>query len=233
MKVEARVVSNRLLNPYTHHLILHPLEPKEIDFKAGQFLLFQVTPGITRAYSLANPEHFRDRLEFIVDVRPGGPGSRFIQQAKKDDKVTLHGPFGHFILRPRKAPKFFVATGCAIAPIKSMVETLLDHQEPDSISLCWGLRYLKDVYLADYFAKLQSRYANFSATLCISRPEGSNPYFTGRVTEAVGSVVGVKKNADYYLCGRETMVEEMKITLRRVGVADERVFSEGSRRKTC
>jgi CDP-4-dehydro-6-deoxyglucose reductase len=231
MTVEAGVVSNLLLNSYTHQLILHPLEPQKIDFKAGQFMLFQVRPGITRAYSLANPEQVQDRLEFIVDVRPGGPGSQFIQQVKEGDKITLHGPFGYFVLRSRKADKFFVATGCAIAPIKSMIETLLHRQDQDQISLYWGLRYLKDIYLADYFAKLSSEHSNFSAAICISRPEGSNPYFTGRVTEAIETAI--VEPADYYLCGREAMRGEVKEILKRRGVTEEHIFFEGFKSQVC
>jgi ferredoxin-NADP reductase len=230
-KIEARVVSHRLLNSYIHHLVLRPLDSREINFKAGQFVLFQITPEITRAYSIANPEHIRDRLEFIIDVRPGGPGSQFTQRVKKDDKVVLHGPLGYFTLRLRKVAKVFVATGCAIAPLKSMIETSLHHKDTYAISLLWGLRHLVDIYLDKHFQELESEHSNFSFTLCISRPEKSNPYFVGRVTEAIEAAIG--EQADYYLCGREAMIGDVKEILRRRGVAEEDIFFEGFDSKVC
>jgi ferredoxin-NAD(P)+ reductase (naphthalene dioxygenase ferredoxin-specific) len=230
-KIEARVVSHRLLNSYIHHLVLRPLDSREIDFKAGQFVLFQITPEITRAYSFANPEHIRDQLEFIIDVRPGGPGSQFTQKVKKDDRIVLHGPLGHFVLQPREIAKVFVATGCAIAPLKSMIETALHHKDAQSISLLWGLRHLRDIYLDRHFQELELKYPNFLFTLCISRPEKSNPYFTGRVTEVIKTAIA--ESADYYLCGREAMIGDVKEILRRRGVAEEHIFFEGFESQTC
>lgn len=224
--LELLVEGNRPLNSYTRLLSLKLLKPKALDFKAGQFLLLQVEPKTTRAYSIASPEQQKDRLELIIDTRPGGPGSRFTLNAKVDDRVWGHGPLGQFFLRPAKTPLVFAATGCGIAPFKSMVETLFNNQEARSVTLFWGMRYLKDVYLASHFQAVQSKWPNFWFRLCLSRPEKTNPYFSGHVTAGLGHFGALEKTADYYVCGNQAMVTQVTQVLKDQEVPQNQIFTE-------
>ncbi|PJC68645.1 hypothetical protein CO015_03280, partial [candidate division WWE3 bacterium CG_4_8_14_3_um_filter_42_11] len=91
MEIQGKIVSNTKLNIYTQSLIVKPEQVKKIDFEAGQFMLLKLGENLQRAYSITNPPHQNDRLEFVIDTRPGGPGSQFALAAQKDDLVSLSG----------------------------------------------------------------------------------------------------------------------------------------------
>lgn len=230
MKFKTQLVTNNHLNSYTRLLVFRLLSPTDIDFKAGQFMLIEVAPQITRAYSIINPSYLKNQLEFIIDVRPGGPGSLFAKRIKPDDKVNIKGPFGKFILNSNNHPKVFISTGCGVASMKSMIDTLFYKNPQAEVGLFWGMRHLEDAYFFSYFQSLSKKHPNFSFNLCLSKAsvqDKKRPHiFPGHVTQAI-RLDSINKQTDYYLCGGSQPVQKIKEILINGGVLDKNIISEG------
>jgi len=228
MEIQGKIVSNTKLNIYTQSLIVKPEQVKKIDFEAGQFMLLKLGENLQRAYSITNPPHQNDRLEFVIDTRPGGPGSQFALAAQKDDLVSLSGPFGKFRLRATDLPKVFIANGCGIPPLISMIEHLLHTGKTMPIKLYWGMRYQHELYFAERFRALKQTHSNFSYTFCITRPAKEEPFCaTGRVTNVICLGIEENRKAEFYLCGKLAMIREMKTILTQHGIPSENVIHEG------
>jgi len=231
MDITGKIISNSKLNDYAHHLSVKLTEPVSLDFAAGQFLMVEVGQNQKRAYSIANSESQKDLIEFIIDTRPGGLGSQFGLQAKPDDIVKMAGPFGHLKVTDTPAPKIFLANGCGIPPMKSMIETMLEQKRPEKIILLWGMRFFGDLYLEERFETLEQIHPNFMFKICISRPEHENDreYCTfGHVTDALClSEIKQHVDAEYYMCGKIEMIKEVTDELKKRGIGTEKIFSEG------
>lgn len=119
----------RLLDhgPATRSLFLRPEAP--LRFLPGQFLscLLPVEGAVlTRPYSIASDPESPDVLELVVDLVPGGPGSRHLFSLRPGDTVRYTGPWGTFTLE--EAPQVetvFVALDTGIAPIRPMLRRAL------------------------------------------------------------------------------------------------------------
>jgi ferredoxin-NADP reductase len=78
-------------------------DPKDILFKAGQFVSFEVPHPrtgrlVTRPYSIASSPGRSNVITLLLNLVPGGPGSTYLFGLKEGDETHLKGPAGHFYL---------------------------------------------------------------------------------------------------------------------------------------
>ncbi len=215
---------------YLYHFNL--LEPREINFKAGQYLMIKIPTNkgpISRLYSIASSSLEKNTLEFIIQIFPGGIASSYLFNLKINDAVVFHGPAGMFGLKKNNRPKIFLVTGTGIAPVRSMLES---YQLPvSSYQLFWGMKTYKDVYLFD---KLKE----FNPKICLSReqnldiiPENDKKYFElGHVDSCFDQYIENCKlkieNLDFYLCGGRLIVESLKQFLLNKNICSENIYFE-------
>src|SRR6185437_455311 len=119
---QARVSQVRDLTHDVRELELTLCAPKEIIFKAGQFISFDVPKEgypypATRPYSIASPPLISDRVLLLFNLVPGGPGSTYLFSLREGNTVSFKGPAGSFYLREDPSKRvLLVATGTGIAP---------------------------------------------------------------------------------------------------------------------
>jgi CDP-4-dehydro-6-deoxyglucose reductase, E3 len=198
-------------------------EPKEIQFKSGQFISFDITPPggerlIIRPYSLASPPYETDRVAIVFNRVPGGRGSTYLFSVKQGDTVAFEGPEGSFQLRERTRDMLFVATGTGIAPIRSMLLDLTNSGYTGTARLYWGLRTQRDLYYQQEFRTLAARFPHVSFTTALSRSDAGWQGDTGRVTGLVNERVTSVKNLDVYLCGNHAMIRDVTDIVRAKGL---------------
>ena len=198
-------------------------EPKEIQFKSGQFISFDITPPggprlIIRPYSIASPPYESDRVAIVFNRVPGGRGSTYLFSLREGDTVAFEGPQGSFQLRERTRDMLFVATGTGIAPVRSMLLDLTRSGYTGAARLYWGLRTQQDLYYQQEFETLTGRHPNVSVAITLSRPDPGWLGYTGRVTGLVEEHVTSVKNLDVYLCGNHAMIRDVTETIRRKGL---------------
>ena len=199
-------------------------EPKQISFKAGQFISFEVPKEgfpypVTRPYSIASPPSMTEKVLLVFNLVAGGPGSTYLYGLRDDDPVTFKGPAGSFYLREDPAKHLlFVATGTGIAPFRSMILTQLERSPTQPLTLFWGLRYERDLYYQDELQALADRHRQFSFVTTLSKPgpqwRGARGRVTGLVEERVTSVGKLA----VYLCGNGDMLKDVTALVQARGL---------------
>jgi CDP-4-dehydro-6-deoxyglucose reductase, E3 len=220
---QATVDRVRDLTHDVRELGLRLREPKDIQFKAGQFISFNLTPPggerlMIRPYSIASPPNESDRITLVFNRVQGGRGSTYLFNLREGDAVAFEGPQGSFYLRERMRNVLLVATGTGIAPIRSMLLDLVDNGYAGTATLYWGLRSQRDVYYQQEFEALAVRYPNVSFAIALSRPEAGWEAYAGRVTDLVDARVTSVKNLDVFLCGNHAMIRDVTEIIRTKGL---------------
>jgi len=208
------------------------MEPKEIVFKAGQYLMLKVPSNkgpVSRLYSIASSIAEKNSFELIVQIIPGGLASSYLSNLKVKDEVVFQGPAGMFGLKENDRPKIFLATGTGIAPVRSILKS--SKFKVQSSKLFWGLKYYKDVYL---FNELKQ----FDPKICLSRedgldyiPETDRKYFKlGHIDSCFAKLLttnySLLTSSDFYLCGGRDIVESLRLFLINKGVLQENIMFE-------
>ena len=145
------------------------------------------------------------QFELLVDVAPGGPGSKFFEALKVGEKINFLGPFGTFVLKPDDGGEqlLFIGTGSGCSPLKCMVEAALKEMRIEKqIYFYFGLRFQNDIFWQDYFGALAKSYPNFHFKLVLSKPEESWTGLSGHVTDYIKRDFPETKNFSAYLCGQ-------------------------------
>jgi CDP-4-dehydro-6-deoxyglucose reductase len=192
---------------------------ERLQFFAGQYIDFQLKGGKSRSYSLANPPHDDALLELHVRHVPGGLFTdQVFSTLKERDILRLKGPFGSFFIREDSdKPMIFIAGGTGFAPIKGMLEhAFAEHTEREMV-LYWGVRSLKDLYMATLPQQWQAERPNFSFIPVLSNPQPGDRWQgrTGLVHEAVLADFADLSGYQVYACGAPVMVDSAREALTR------------------
>jgi len=201
---------------------------KEINFKAGQYvsLLFESQgKKLAVPYSIASPPSKNKTILFAIKLVSKGKATPYLWDKKENDILKLKGPLGSFgIKESDKENLVFIGTGTGIAPLKSMIEDLLEKNTLKSLTLIFGERYENEILFEKEFQYLENQHKNFKFIRVISKPSKNYKGKTGHVQENLNEVDF--KNMDAYLCGMPQMVEEVKEKLIQEGVPKENIFME-------
>jgi ferredoxin-NADP reductase len=99
--------------------------PGGLAFRPGQFLSCLLPIGgerIIRPYSIASSPEEPERVELLLNLVPGGPGSHHLFGLPLGATLTFTGPWGTFVLdHAPDAEAVFVALETGIAPIRPML----------------------------------------------------------------------------------------------------------------
>lgn len=230
----ARVADSTLLTDKFHYLHLELIEPKRIEFTAGQYILLSV-PGTEqkKSYSIASSPEMNHAIELLVDVSPLGVGTTYINNLKLGDMVRFAAPSGQFAVAQSGTPAgdaekalVFIATGSGIAPIKSMIlDQLQTRKDARSITLYWGLRLETDLCWLDEFEELVRTFPNFQFHPVLSKAEAEWPLCRGRVTDCL-AIHPMNPETGYYLCGNKQMIEDVHLYLLQKNVTPEHIHNE-------
>ena len=100
---------------------------EKFQFRAGQYIDFLLSGNRRRSFSIANSPHGADHLELHIRHIDGGAFTgQVFNQMKEKDILRFEGPLGSFFLREESAkPVVLLAGGTGFAPIKSIVEHVL------------------------------------------------------------------------------------------------------------
>lgn len=211
-------------NTYLYHFDL--LDPKEIIFKPGQYIILKVPSDkgpVSRLYSIASSNNFKNSFELIVGLIPGGLASNYLFSLKEKTEVIFQGPAGLFSLRDNNSKKTFLVTGTGIAPVRSMINSKFEFRN-SNLFIFWGLKNYKDVYLFEELKK-------FNIKICLSReenldmiPEDDRKYF--QIGHVDSCLEKQKLNTDFYLCGGRLVVESLKQFLLSKNIPRENIIFE-------
>lgn len=209
------------LTPNIIFVELKLTNPTEIEFAAGQFISVKVADTILRMYSIASSPGQKNKIEIVVDVRPGGPGSLYFLGLSVGDEVEIMGPLGKFNLPENiDKPLIFACTGTGVAPFRSMIHELLSRGFDKNIKLFFGLRFREDQFFVEEFQKLQAEHSNFQFTVTLSRPPENWDGKSGYITKWMEEVPEEEFKCDVYICGWKTVIDSVVEVCKQKNVPD-------------
>lgn len=218
----AKVLKIRHLTRNIREMTLQMLEPLELSFRPGQSVAVTVPDpnsgsSLLRYYSLASPPHSSKQLVLLLNSHDRGKGSTFLLENEIGSDLEMSGPYGSFTLQHEiDRELFFVGTGTGIAPLWSMMATLLAQPSVQPITLLWGLRSESDRYYLHELESWKTQHKNFSYVLTLSQPSSGWQGETGRVTDMLQALSTVDHLA-VYVCGNGRMVKEVTNLLNKKG----------------
>ena len=186
---------------------------ERLQFLAGQYLEFLLKDGTRRSFSMGNAPHDDELLQLHVRHVAGGQFTDHVfGKMKERDILRFEGPQGTFFLREDSTkPIVFVASGTGFAPIKSIIEHALHKDIRRPMTLYWGGRRPKDLYmnaLAEGWAA-QGRIA-YVPVISEALPEDAWTGRTGFVHRAVMEDFPDLSGHQVYACGVPIMVDSAR-----------------------
>jgi NAD(P)H-flavin reductase len=201
---------------------------KPLSVQPGQYLSVKVSSTRINCYSVAG-QTSSTRFNFLVDSTPGGPGSKFFEALKENDKITYLGPFGTFTLKQNDKSKniLFLATGTGVAPLKSMIDHLLNVKKTkQNIALYIGLTNFEDIFLKDYFDSLCAKHKNFTYQIAIFNKSDKWDGHVGFITTLLKNDFPDTSKCTAYLCGNKFMISDATKILLDNGCSAEKICFE-------
>jgi NAD(P)H-flavin reductase len=109
LKTQFTLIAKRSLTHDVYELVYSCPDIAKESPKPGQYVMFQLAPGLNRSYSLASftPDSFTLVIKRVVE----GKGSSIICDAPIGQVFSGMLPLGHFVLRDTIVPKCFIGTG--------------------------------------------------------------------------------------------------------------------------
>ncbi|MFI5154563.1 MAG: ferredoxin--NADP reductase [Chitinophagales bacterium] len=213
------------------------------DFKPGQFVTLDLPvhekPNKRwRSYSIASWPDGTNVFELVIVYLEGGAGTSYLfKEIVVGSELTLRGPQGVFVLPdPIDIDLFFICTGTGIAPFRSMVHHIYNHNLAHrEIYLIFGCRKFPDSLYSTELRALEEKLPNFKYIPTFSRelPDNTNHlvrmgYVHGVYEEICRSKMdqGHPAPARFYLCGWRNMIDEAKQRIQHLGYEKKAIHQE-------
>ena len=216
-----------------------PEEQREtFRFTAGQHLTLRATldgEEIRRSYSICSAP-FESKLRIAIKRVQDGLFSTWAnKELKPGHLIECMPPSGNFAVRMEPAAcrhHVAFAAGSGITPILSILKTVLDEEPQSRFTLVYGNRASSAVIFKEELANLKDRFLDrLNLVFILSREQQEIELFNGRIdgakTEQLLRHWIAAEDIDVaYLCGPQSMTEEVAATLQAHGIAKANIRTE-------
>ncbi|SEI57758.1 2Fe-2S iron-sulfur cluster-binding protein [Achromobacter sp. NFACC18-2] len=208
------------------HLTL-ALPGEGLDYAPGQYMNVVLPDGATRSFSMASAPA-GNLIDFHIRRIPGGRCTdQWLGQAGAGAPVEIEAPLGVFSYHEEDwRPLIMMATGTGIAPIKAILESLLDNEDCPPVTLYWGMRTEADLYLRDEIARWAGRLYEFNFVPVLSRAGQAWTGRRGYVQHAVLEDHQDLSEHAFYLCGAPEMIRQAKHLLAERGASLDHMYAD-------
>jgi len=125
-------------------------EDDTFSFQAGQWVNFRFPDGVSRAYTIASAAQRPQAVQLCVRVG-AGRGGKALLKLDAGAAVTIDGPYGDFLIPENDGrPLMFLAGDTGIAPVRSMVLSMLADRDPRKIAVLYEPDQRNILYSADF-----------------------------------------------------------------------------------
>jgi ferredoxin-NADP reductase/MOSC domain-containing protein YiiM len=209
-----------------------PLPPA----RPGQYLTLRIQlddehRSVLRNYSLSGPPG-AGYYRISVKREPGGTASGYLHtRLKVGDRVDIGAPRGTFMLDPKPAPVLLVSAGIGATPVLAMLHALAQERSAREVWWLHGARSSRDHSFAAEARALLAALPHAHTHVCYSRPtpddiEGRDFNSAGRLSAALLANLAPPRDAEAYLCGPTSFMEEIGSGLVAMGLDASRIHTE-------
>jgi ferredoxin-NADP reductase/MOSC domain-containing protein YiiM len=218
-------------------LVLVLIEGQDLPIpQAGQFIVLRLQvdpnkPPILRSYSLSDlpaSDHFR----ISVKSETNGIGSSFLcTRVRVGDVLEVSAPRGTFTLRPGENAVVLLSVGVGATPVMAMLHELAAKRSQQDVWWIYAARNRSSHPFAEESRSLLKQLLRGRSYVVYSRPlatdePGDNFDMQGHIEVALLEKLGAPRDADYYLCGPTSFLQNIRQGLRDWGVLSENIHME-------
>lgn len=216
-----------LCDDVTHLQLVLP-DLAALAYRPGQHMGLILPDGAHRSFSMASPPE-GNAVDFHIRRIPGG---RFtdgaLHELQAGDMVEVEIPLGTFRYHEEDYREILmVATGTGISPLKSMLHALMGDPDCPPVSLYWGGRTARDLYLHDEIPAWGERLYEFRYHPVLSRADAGWSGHRGHVQEAVAGDIKDLSEHSIYLCGSPAMIHDAKAAFLKMGASVDHIYADG------
>lgn len=224
----ARVAAKTQLSPSVVRLRLTLPKGQRLQFLAGQYVDVLLKGGKRRAFSIASCPSLEDEIELHIRHVEGGDFTGYVFDTLKElDIIRFEGPLGNFFVRndQPERPMIMVGGGTGFAPLKSMIENLLEQGDQREIHLYWGARQREELYLDDLPQQWAKQHAHIHYQQAVSEEDHTaEGYFVGLAHEAVVANHPDLSAFDVYMSGPPGMIDAARSAFLKQGLNADRLY---------
>ncbi len=226
IKFESEVIESKELTPSVKNIKLYVTD--EFTFTAGQHVQVRIDTeeeSLKNPYSITSSPYEKGYIELCVKKIEDGKMSTALCNLKERDKVKILGPLGKFSIEDDSKDFCFISTGAGIAPLRSMIKTLITDNNKNKIILFSGYKTEKDMLYHDEFLDMDKNVDNFEYHVVVSREkkyEGEH----GHVQELIEKFLPEDFEGNFYICGLNNMIVSVKEQLEKIGIEKSRIHFE-------
>lgn len=232
-KMPCRVMAINPLAADVIELVLQLPSAQAYNFLPGQYLEFLLPDDVRRSYSMACHQVQDHKISIHLRHVPGGLFTSQVfgvadKPLKSRDILRIEGPLGSFFLRDDiDKPIVFLASGTGIAPIKAIIESMIEQNDIRPVFLYWGGRSQSDLYLFDLAKSWQNQLADFTFVPVISDQTDGWSGRTGLVHQAILDDFADLSGYQVYACGNPLMVDAARTQFTKTaGLPREHFFAD-------
>jgi ferredoxin-NADP reductase/MOSC domain-containing protein YiiM/ferredoxin len=209
-----------------------PLPPA----RPGQYLTVRIQPdpeqrSLLRNYSLSGlPDAGYYRIS--VKREQAGAASGYLHtRLRVGDQLDTAAPRGTFILSQTQAPVLLISAGIGATPALAMLHALAEEHSERETWWLHGARSSHDDSFAAEARSLLAALPNVRTHVCYSRPdrddlEGRDYDDAGRLTAPLLAELDPPRDAEAYLCGPASFMDEISAGLASIGLDASRIHTE-------
>ena len=218
-------------------LVLVPADKQPLAVALpGQFVVLRLRPTpdgppLLRNYSLSDTPS-ADHYRVSVKQEVNGVASTYVRnQVHVDDVLDVSAPRGTFTLRQGESPVVLLSAGVGATPVLAMLHALAAEASQREVWWLFGTRNRDEHPFAEEARSSLQPLLHGHSYILYSKPgpqdrPGLDFDAPGHLTVTVLKEIGVPHEADFYLCGPSTFLQDLTAGLAAWGVATDHVHAE-------
>lgn len=235
--VQVKEVRRETPNAVSIAFDIPPQLAETFAYRAGQYVTVRAVIGgedVRRSYSLCSAPT-DDEWRIGVKKVDGGAFSTWAnEELKAGDTLELMPPMGNFVAQLHAGNKkhyIGIAAGSGIAPVISIIKTVLQAEPGSSFTLVYGNRNRPAIMFKEELEALKNKYIHrFNIIHILSREMTDANLNHGRINadkcaHLFEKALNINAN-DFFICGPEEMTVEVRDYLLANGVPAANVHIE-------
>ena len=207
-------------------------------YHPGQYLTLRAEidgTALQRCYSICSGLD-DPLLQIAIKRVVGGIFSNYANDSlQPGQRLEVLPPQGSFYtdIAPAQARNYlFIASGSGITPVISNIKSILGREPNSRVTLLFGNQRTGTIMFRESLGFLKNRYlTRLQWVNILSREDQGTELLNGRLDQRKGAqlnrrLIDLDSFDEYFICGPESMISEVSIGLRGVGVEEENIHYE-------
>ena len=225
MEVIGKIITKGLFTEKIVRIKIKNIRPTVMNYKPGQYISLKISENEYVPFYIFRYYKEINAFEIAVNIAKEGPGKNYVKSAGVGSDVMYLAPQGKLILDENVKETYLIAEGTYASPFLSYLYHIDKSTKKPVLSLFWGVKDEKELFLINTVYAFSSSMPNFSYDLFISEGTSEVTHRPGRVVDAI-SKVQFGENPRIYICGEHTMMSEVAAILKSKKIAKENIIFE-------